>query len=389
MSQDVGAMPPPAGVIPDFDGGTALQSSIVIVYSCTFVFATITMCLRLYSAGFILRKLDWDIPLIVLAWGVSLGFFIGVVLAIPSGFGKHLWDVRATSLPGYFNAFQQLLLVLGLTYVWPPTLTKLAILVLYHRLIPNKGFHLGIYAIAAGLVIYTLVFTILLAWPCHPLKAGTTTCVVNLTISQGVLNIVSDAIVIVLPIPLIHRLNMPLRQRITAGILLALGSALVLYSFPPFLVRGNEANLCTRVVIVSCIRFSYVQKMQDNPDITWTQASASQWSCIEMNTGIICNCLAHMKPFIRRHLPFLTKFVSRASSAQKSYPNQPSNSHSYNWRGDKVNHGYQLHSIGRSQQPPTTETDNIVITNEYQVQFTESKNNVGASSTEDILRASH
>ncbi|CAJ0550120.1 Ff.00g100500.m01.CDS01 [Fusarium sp. VM40] len=368
MSQDIGAMPPPAGVTPDFDGGTALQSSIVVVYSCTFAFATITMCLRLYSAGFILRKLDWDIPLIILAWGISLGFFIGVVLAIPSGFGKHLWDVRATSLPGYFNAFQQLLLVLGLTYVWPPTLTKLAILVLYYRLIPNKGFHLGIYAIAAGLVIYTLVFTILLAWPCHPLKAGTTTCVVNLTISQGVLNIVSDAIVIVLPIPLIHRLNMPLRQRITAGILLALGSA---------------------VVIVSCIRFSYVQKMQDNPDITWTQASASQWSCIEMNTGIICNCLAHMKPFIRRHLPFLTKFVSRTSSAQKSYPNQPSNSHSYNWRGDKVNHGYQLHSIGRSQQPPATETDNIVITNEYQVQFTESKNNGGASSTEDILRASH
>jgi hypothetical protein len=61
MSQDIGAMPPPAGVIPDFDGGTALQSSIVIVYSCTFAVATITMCLRLYSAGFILRKLDWDI----------------------------------------------------------------------------------------------------------------------------------------------------------------------------------------------------------------------------------------------------------------------------------------------------------------------------------------
>jgi Na+/H+ antiporter NhaB len=109
--------------------------------------------------------------------------------------------------------------------VWPPTLAKLAILVLYFRLIPNPGFRLGIYAVAAGLVIYTLVFTILLAWPCHPLKPGTTTCVVNLTISQGVLNIVSDAIVIALPIPLIHRLNMPLRQRITAGLLLALGSA--------------------------------------------------------------------------------------------------------------------------------------------------------------------
>ncbi|PNP51922.1 hypothetical protein FNYG_15863 [Fusarium nygamai] len=364
MSQDVGAMPPPEGVIPDFDGSTSLQHSIVIVYSCTFALATITLLLRLYSAGAIVRKLDWDIPLIILAWGGSLGFFIGVVLAIPSGFGKHLWDVRATSLPGYLN----LLLVLGLTYVWPPSLAKLAILVLYHRIIPNRGFQLGIYAVAAGIVIYTLVFTIMLAWPCHPLKPGTTTCVVNLTISQGVLNIVSDAIVIVLPIPLIHRLNMPLKQRITAGILLALGSA---------------------VVIISCIRFGYVQKMQNNPDITWTQASASQWSCIEMNTGIICNCLAHLKPFVRRHMPCLTKFVTRGSSGQNSYPNEPGNSHNYKWRGDKASHGYQLHSVGRSQQPSGSETDNgIVIVDEFPVEFTPIKNPGDASSTEDILRNS-
>jgi hypothetical protein len=119
----------------------------------------------------------------------------------------------------------QLLLVLGLTYVWPPTLAKLAILVLYYRLIPNSRFRIALYAVAAGLVIYTLVFTILLAGPCHPQKPGTNTCVVNLTISQAVLNIVSDVIVIVLPIPLIHRLNMRLKQRVTVGLLLALGSA--------------------------------------------------------------------------------------------------------------------------------------------------------------------
>ncbi|KAM0421361.1 hypothetical protein ACHAPT_010896, partial [Fusarium lateritium] len=258
-----------------------------------------------------------------------------------------------------------LLLVLGLTYVWPPTLAKLAILVLYYRLIPNTSFRIALYAVAAGLVIYTLVFTILLAGPCHPQKPGTGTCVVNLTISQAVLNIVSDVIVIVLPIPLIHRLNMRLKQRITVGLLLALGSA---------------------VVIVSCIRFGYVQKMQKNPDVTWTQASASLWSCIEMNTGIICNCLAHLKPFVRRHIPWLAKFVS-GTSQQKSYPDEGDNSHGYKrWRGDKASHGYQLHSVGRSQQPSGTNTGNdIVIVDEFQVQFTPSRNTGDASSTEDIL----
>ncbi|QPC70596.1 hypothetical protein HYE68_001348 [Fusarium pseudograminearum] len=361
MSQDVGGMPPPEGVTPDFDGSSPLQKSIVVIYSCTFAVATILLMLRLYTGIVIVRKLDWDIPLIILSWGVSMGFFIGVMLAIPSGFGKHLWNVRASSLTGYF----QLLLVLGLTYVWPPTLAKLAILVLYYRLIPNRGFRWAIYGTAAGLVIYTIVFTILLAWPCHPLKPGTTACVVNLTVSQGVLNIVSDAIVIILPIPLIHRLNMPLRQRITAGLLLALGSA---------------------VIIVSCIRFGYVKKMENNPDVTWTQASTSQWSCIEMNTGIICNCLAHLKPFVRKHLPCLSKFVTRGSS-NMSHPTDRSQGRSHKWRGDKASHKYELHSVGRAQQPYLEDNEpGIVVVDEVQVEFTPSKDNGDASSTDDILR---
>ncbi|WAO92079.1 Hypothetical protein NCS54_00957300 [Fusarium falciforme] len=382
MSQDEGAMPPPKGVTPDFDGSTTLQHSVVVVYSCTFAVATVTLVLRLYSASAIVRKLDWDIrnsdPFVV-------GRIFGLLhRAIPSGFGKHLWDVRATDLQGYLNVKlltriptsvdhalttgacpEQLLLVLGLTYVWPPTLAKLAILVLYYRLIPNSRFRIALYAVAAGLVVYTLVFTILLAGPCHPQKPGTNTCVVNLTISQAVLNIVSDVIVIVLPIPLIHRLNMRLKQRVTVGLLLALGSA---------------------VVIVSCIRFGYVQKMQKNPDVTWTQASASLWSCIEMNTGIICNCLAHLKPFVRRHIPSLAKFVS-GTSQQKSYPDEVDNSHSFKrWRGDKASHGYQLHSVGRSQESAAAGTgNNVVVVDEFQVEFSPSRNTDEASSTEDIL----
>ncbi|KPM41342.1 hypothetical protein AK830_g5207 [Neonectria ditissima] len=379
MSQDVGAMAPPNGETPDFDGSTSLQRSVVIVYGCTFAIATVALVLRIYCAVAI-------VPLIVLAWGGSLGFFIGIILAIPSGFGKHMWDVRATDISGYLNvillsrlfvllghtlttafALEQLLLVLGLTYLWPPTLAKLAILVLYHRLIPNMSFRIALYAVAAGLVIYTLVFTILLAGPCHPQKAGTAVCIVNLTVAQAILNIVSDVIVIILPIPLIHRLNMPLKQRITVGILLALGSA---------------------VIIVSCVRFGYVHKMQDNPDITWTQASASLWSCIEMNVGILCNCLAHLKPFVRKHIPWLAAFVSGGTGPRKSEPDEADNNHSYKrWRGDKVNHGYQLHSVGRSQQPQAGSSSGagIVVVDEYQVQYSASRNTSKASSIENIL----
>ncbi|KAK7414278.1 hypothetical protein QQX98_006875 [Neonectria punicea] len=345
-------MPPPEGVTPDFDGSSPLQRTIVIVYACTFPLATVTLILRLYCASAIVRKLDWDIPLILLFWAGSLAFFIAIILGKCDSIRVREASVgcQGDDLEGYLN----LLLVLGLTYVWPPTLAKLAILVLYYRIIPNTGFRLTIYAVAASLVVYTLVFTILLAGPCEPLKPDSGTCVVNLTISQAVLNIVSDVVVIVLPIPTIHRLNMRLKQKITIGFLLALGSA---------------------VVVVSCIRFGYVQKMEKNPDITWTQASASLWSCIEMNTGIICNCLAQLKPFVRKHIAWLAKFVS-GSSQEKSYPDAVQNDHSYKrWRGDNASHGYQLHSIGRAQKPTSDNpSQDIVVVDEFKVQYSTSRN---------------
>lgn len=42
----------------------------------------------------------------------------------------------------------QRLLFLGVTYFWPPTLAKLSLIVLYHRLNPNTGFRVALYAIA-------------------------------------------------------------------------------------------------------------------------------------------------------------------------------------------------------------------------------------------------
>lgn len=122
-------------------------------------------------------------------------------------------------------ALNQLLLVLALTYIWPPTLTKLAILVLYHRIIPNKSFRYSVYAVAFCLFAFTVVFTALFCGPCNPQSTGSGTCLNNIAVSQAVLNIVTDGIIIILPIPMIHHLNMPLKQRITVGVLLALGSA--------------------------------------------------------------------------------------------------------------------------------------------------------------------
>lgn len=356
-------MPPPPGVTPDFYGGSYVQNTLIIVFSTTFALCTILLALRLYTGAVILGKLGLDAALIVLAWGVSLAFFIAMLLAMPSGFGKHLWDVTGQQLQGYLN----LLLFMALTYIWPPTLTKLAILVLYHRINPALSFRICLYTVAFALVASTVVFTALFSGPCNPLATGSGTCLNNIAIAQAVINIVTDAAIILLPIPTIQQLKMPIKQKITVGALLVLGSG---------------------VIIASCVRVAYVRAMASNPDFTWTQASAAVWSSVELNIGIACNCLAALRPFVRRHMPWLSSIVGGSSANNgNSYNKQASGKSFSHWRGENSAHGYQLHSVDRPKNTDNVEVGHskIIVVDEYRVQFDRKKEIGDASSTEEIL----
>lgn len=57
---EVGVMPPPPGITPDFHGTTYLQNTLIIVFATTFALATILLVLRLYTGAVILGKLGLD-----------------------------------------------------------------------------------------------------------------------------------------------------------------------------------------------------------------------------------------------------------------------------------------------------------------------------------------
>lgn len=137
---------------------------------------------------------------------------------------------------------EQKLLVLALTYIWPPTLTKLSILVLYWRISPDRVFRICIIATAVVLIGYSATFTGLFCGPCSPLLGTpeSAVCLNNIAVSQAILNIVTDGVIIILPIPTIHHLNMALKQRVTVGLILGLGSAYV--TPPPPLFTPSETT---------------------------------------------------------------------------------------------------------------------------------------------------
>ncbi|KAJ4411697.1 hypothetical protein N0V82_008933 [Gnomoniopsis sp. IMI 355080] len=323
-----GLMPAPEGETPDFYGTSGLQVTILVVYITTSVLATIGLIVRLYTNVFLIRKLGLDAFLLVAAWAVYLASFIGMVKVMPCGFGKHLWSVTAEGLQCYKNV----LLFLGVTYFWPPTLAKLSLIVLYHRINPKYHFRLALYAIAFICTVYTLVFTIILSIPCNPMKTTSTTCLNNLALAQAILNISTDGVLIIMPIIMLWDLQMERKQKFAVGCILALGSG---------------------AMIASCVRIAYVRAMQNNPDVLYTQGSAAVWSAVEINIGILCNCLAMLKPFVRRHMPWLRSLVGARSSEGHGYvdSNGKGKIGESNSRRESRKSGgrYELHSFGRDR----------------------------------------
>lgn len=57
---EVGLAPVPAGEVSDFDGISDLQITILAVYICTSVLATIGLILRLYTGAALTRNLGLD-----------------------------------------------------------------------------------------------------------------------------------------------------------------------------------------------------------------------------------------------------------------------------------------------------------------------------------------
>ncbi|KAI8957855.1 hypothetical protein F5Y11DRAFT_363263 [Daldinia sp. FL1419] len=360
---EVGIMPPPEGVTPDFYSWTSLQTTLLILFIVTFAIATILLILRLYTAFGIVKKMDWDILFIIAAWGVSLAFYIGSIIAMPAGFGRHLWDVTPTQLLGYYKV----LLLLAITYIWPPSLSKFALLVLYVRLNPSKPFRACVFLSGFFIFAYTVVFTVLFAGPCNPLSIGSGVCLNNIAIAQAVLNIVSDVIIIVLPIPMIHKLHLPLRQKVAVGFLIVLGSA---------------------VVIVSIARVAYVRAMVENPDVTWTQASAAVLSTLELNIGIMGNCISRLKPLVQKHLPSWGSSMGGSRTPGSHGQNQSGNI-PRSWGTGKGSQAYKLESMEHGRKFGDEERDantDIYVVNDYRVEYdAKVPNQTRTGSTESIL----
>jgi hypothetical protein len=202
--------------------------------------------------------------------------------------------------------------------------TKTSILMLYRRLSRTLAFFR--IATMACLVIVNLgglVFTLLSIFRCRPitksfdLVSGSEKCIdiVTLYLVGAPVNILTDLVILILPMPLLTGLVLPSKQKIILVATFALGGFVTVVDVVriAYLQQSSTARLET-------LKNSEQSSAQTN--IFWYTAFTFMWSSVEVNVGIICACIPVLKPLFVRITPKLL-----GSPGSRAAGNMPSVGH--------------------------------------------------------------
>lgn len=239
MSSDrtkVGVLPVPDDGDQDLDGKTDLQRRIIVVYVVMTTFSSMILGLRLYTRIFIRRLTGLDDVLVVLSWlgcvawlvicfegtfhGTRSSTVTDIPIAFKYGFGQHLWNVTVEQL----QVYTKMLIGIMVVYVWTPALAKLSLLALYYRLNPDSKIRSCIYTLAGLVSGYSLAITIVAAGPCNPQYHSDQKCLTDLNLFMACINIITDFLILCLPVPMLRALQLPMKQKVLLGFVFALGS---------------------------------------------------------------------------------------------------------------------------------------------------------------------
>ena len=189
--------------------------NIVISHALCLPIAFVAVLLRFVSRRMVKASIQADDWLIVIALFFLAGEITGGLLCVRIGGGKHA--ILLTD-PVQFG---KLVLVTETMYGPGFAAVKLSILLLYRRLFPIRRFHNIIYCVSAFMVCHTLVGVLVAIFECRPIEAawepfvkGDCVQLNTESIVGGILNIITDVVTLVLPLPLLWRLQISRSQKL-------------------------------------------------------------------------------------------------------------------------------------------------------------------------------
>ncbi|KAL0475036.1 hypothetical protein QR685DRAFT_434165 [Neurospora intermedia] len=277
--------------------GETLVPQLIVTAWLVPVFPAIFVCARFYTTRRILKSKPKENWYILVALIFSLLFSVSVTIQTQYGLGRHLDD-----LPDFKNTYTKYLLIsaFGVTSTYPIAnfFTKFSILSFYLRFTTSRGFTYTVYFTIALVFAFNFVGATGVLYWCQPIdtfwkhwEGGK--CVESDTwyISLLGINVVTDVIILLLPIFIIRPLRVAFAQKVAIGAILGTGGF---------------------VLGVSLFRFILTILDREDEDRTWRLAFNYIWgqshtldrnSIVEMNVAIICACMPCLRPLLVRVFP--------------------------------------------------------------------------------------
>ncbi|KAH7251603.1 hypothetical protein BKA59DRAFT_492075 [Fusarium tricinctum] len=273
-------MLPPEGYIVNFDHPQRRhQMESYIISAVGIALAFLFVFQYLYVKFWILRKPD----------GETGSFVIGAT-------GVHAWEMPIQT----FNDGNKLTFISPILYAVCTAFSKMALALFYRRLSPQRWWRWSVYSVLFLVAGYNLAIMLVIIFGCTPFEKSWDFTILEgscvnrpaVYICTAILGIASDLILLVMPLPMILRLQMPRRQKAGLVVLFVIGSA---------------------TLVTSVVRLVLLVPFASASDYTWVLSSAIVWIYVEANLLIICASLTTLRRFFLHVAP---KFIGeRGSSA--------------------------------------------------------------------------
>ncbi|KAH9216140.1 hypothetical protein DL95DRAFT_460432 [Leptodontidium sp. 2 PMI_412] len=262
MGEIVGALPPPPGVIPDFEHAESSGYQVNIVVAILFPLVTLVVALRIYIRAMIVRNVGTDDYAIILAWILLVGLVITSILLVNLGMGIHLWNVPLTTFSPHFL---KMAVIYGVFYGLSFLCVKVLMLLLYLRLSPYRQFRIAVWVVIVATAVYSVLGSFVFLFNYQPIAKtwdititdGKCINVAKIGMTHASLTIVTDIAMLLLPIALVRKLKLPMKQKVALAGLFMTG---------------------TLVCIVSSIRIKVIMDVIRTADFTRVMARAVIWT---------------------------------------------------------------------------------------------------------------
>jgi hypothetical protein len=260
------------------------------------------------------------------AWVFSAGLLATGVTVLYIGGGAH--HIQKTTVKEITNLLK-LFLAGQMLWAAANTAVKISVLDLYIQIFRNRRFRIVSYvmmAVSLGYLIMVILEGFLLCRPVsytwNKLQIGKCGNERKVYLSSGIVNLIIDAAIVILPMPMLWGLQLGMAKKVALTVIFGLGALIC---------------VITILRLVELARF-------DLANLTYELSKVALWTGLEPMLGIINACLPVIQPVLKKVVE--SKIFSRSSRGAKSskYWNSSSS------KGRKSNPG-DINSFHRLEDP--------------------------------------